>query len=89
MSHRCSGFNRSHKFAVSIGFHDVATGTSLNNVSDQLIRKMHRQNDDFSLREKLANLARRFDSIQFGHSDVHDNYVRLELLGQLRDALGV
>jgi hypothetical protein len=57
----------------------VALGTSLNNVSDQLIRKMHRQNDDFGLRETLANFARRFDSVQFGRSDVPRSFWRAQI----------
>jgi hypothetical protein len=70
-----------HKFTVSVGFQDVAAGTSLNNFSDQLIRKMHCQNNDFRPWAKLANLARGFYSIEFGHSDVHHYYVRRKPFG--------
>jgi hypothetical protein len=53
----------------------------LDNVVDQLVRKMHCENDDFCARKKFANLAGGFEPVQFGHSDVHNYYVRLELLG--------
>jgi hypothetical protein len=79
-------FDSSHEIAIGIGLHDVRAHTCLDDVADELIGKMKRENKNFGSGELFADAPGGLKTVQLRHTDVHDHDVRLKLLGH-RDGL--
>lgn len=76
------GFDGGDKVAVGVGLHDVSANAGFDDVADQLVGKVEGQDDDFRFRQALADAASSLQAIKFGHADVHDDDIRLVLLGK-------
>lgn len=77
------GFDGSDQIAVGVGLHDVRPDPGLDNVADQLVGEVEGQDDDFRLWQALANAPRGLQAVQFGHADVHNDDIGLELLREV------
>lgn len=67
--------------AVGVRLHDVSAHARFDNIADQLIGEMKREDDNFSLGETFADAASSFQTVEFWHADVHDDNVWFHLLG--------
>ena len=64
-------------------FKDVAAGTGFKRLADERVFGMHAEHEDRDIGRFCEDAARGFDAVDLGKRTVHDDYVGMELFGEL------
>lgn len=75
------GFNGGEEDAVGVVLEDVAAGTGLDDLLNEVVGFVHGENEDFGGGRGETNLPCGFDAVEERHADVEDGDVRFELGG--------
>src|ERR1700730_4444183 len=76
------GLDWAYQIPIGIRFQDVCAGAGINDVADELVGKMQRQDQNPHFRKQLMDSAGCLETIQVRHADVQHYDFRLELFSE-------